>query len=260
MKLQVLISTMNQTDFSILKKMNIQSDAIVVNQCKINKFDEVDYNGHKVRFLSLNEKGVGLSRNTALMRSKGDICLFADDDLTYVDGYNEIILKEFKDNPQADIILFNVPSTNKDRPSYLISKKSRVRWYNSLRYGAVNIAFRAESVKKRNIFFSLLFGGGARYSAGEDSLFIADCIRKGLKIYANPQTIGHVNQNQSTWFEGYTDKYFFDKGVFYACLSKKWARVLCLQFAIRHREMFKNHKTWKEAFSLMIKGIREIKG
>ncbi|MFK4998688.1 glycosyltransferase [Bacillus sp. N9] len=214
MKLQVLVSTMNQTDFSLLKEMNIQSDAIVVNQCKINNFDVVNYNGHKVRFLSLNEKGVGLSRNTALMRSEGDICVLADDDLTYVDGYKDIILKEFNDNPQADIILFNVPSTNKDRPSYIIPKISRVRWYNSLKYGAVNIAFRSESVKKANVSFSLLFGGGARYSAGEDSLFIADCLRKGLKIYTNPKIIGFVKQDESTWFEGYTDKFLLIKAYF----------------------------------------------
>ncbi|MEH6944421.1 glycosyltransferase family A protein [Bacillus sp. JJ722] len=258
MKVQVLLSTMFQTDYSLLKKVNIQSDAIVVNQCDYNKFEEFNYDGYTIQYFSFNERGVGLSRNTALMRADGDICIFADDDLTYVNNYKEIILGEFKKNPQADIIVFNVPSTNNHRPTCIIRRNSRVKWYNSLRYGAVNIAIRTEKIKRANIYFSLLFGGGAKYSAGEDSLFIMDSLRKGLKIYASSQTIGYVKQEYSSWFEGYTEKYFFDKGVFFACLSKRWAKLLCLYFVVRHRKMLKKEKKISEAIALMIKGTRAI--
>lgn len=258
MKVQVLVSTTHQTDYSLLEKMNIRSDAIIINQCDINKFEEFTSNGHKIKFLSFKEQGVGLSRNTALMRSDGDICLFADDDMTYVDKYNEIISREFQKNPQADVIVFNVPSTNIERPTYIIPKPSRVKWYNSLRYGAVKIAVRTEKIKKANVFFSLLFGGGAKYSAGEDSLFIADCLRKGLEIYANPQIIGYVNQKESSWFEGYTDKYFIDKGAFFACLSKRWAWLLSLQFTLRHRNLYKNEKSSLESIKLMTEGIKQF--
>lgn len=33
MDLQVLVSTMHQKDYSIIEKMNINSDAIIINQC-----------------------------------------------------------------------------------------------------------------------------------------------------------------------------------------------------------------------------------
>ena len=39
MTLQVLVATMHQTDHSLLEKMNIQSDAIVVNQCNRNEVE-----------------------------------------------------------------------------------------------------------------------------------------------------------------------------------------------------------------------------
>ena len=78
MRVQVLVATMHQTDYSLLEKMNIQTDAIVVNQCDENKIEEFEYNGHKIKWLSLKERGVGLSRNTALMRADADILLFAD--------------------------------------------------------------------------------------------------------------------------------------------------------------------------------------
>lgn len=258
MKLEVLVSAMHQKDHSLLKKMNIQSDAIVVNQCDRNEFEEFNYKGNLIRFLSLSERGVGLSRNNALMRSKGDICVFADDDVTYMENYKEVILKNFSDNPKADIILFNVESLNKDRPTCKIEKDHRVKLVNSLKYGAVNIAFRRESILSVNVSFSLLFGGGAKYSAGEDSLFICECLRKGLKIYASVDKIADVKQDDSTWFTGYSDKYFIDKGVFFKVLSKRFNKLLMFQFAIRKHHLYKANKSMREALKLMSYGAKKI--
>ena len=72
------------------------------------------------------------------------------------------------------------------------------------------------------VLVAALFGGGAKYSAGEDSIFLKSCLDNGLKIYAVPYALAFLNDDRpSTWFNGYTDKYFFDKGVLYSCLYKK---------------------------------------
>lgn len=259
MKIQVLVSTMYQTDHSILDKMNIQTDAIIINQCSENKIEEFDYKGNKIKFLSFNERGVGLSRNNALMRTSAEICIFADEDVTYEDDYQQDIINAFKENPKADIILFNILSKNPTRPSFVISNNKIVRRYNCLKYGAVRIAAKTERIKQANIYFSLLFGGGAKYSSGEDSLFLFECIKKGLKVYKNQKVLGYVSQENSTWFNGYTDKFFDNKGVFYYFLSKRWAKFMCLQFVIRHRKMFGERRSWRDNYRLMIKGIEEVK-
>jgi glycosyltransferase involved in cell wall biosynthesis len=260
MDLQVLVATMHQSDHSLLEKMNIQSDAIIANQCDRNEFEEFDYKGHSIKYLSLSERGVGLNRNNALMRATADICLFADDDVRYVDNYKDIIIETFKKNPKADMIVFNVPCTNIKRQGYEIQKEKRVRLYNCLRYGTFRMAVRTESVRKTNVHFSLLFGGGARYGSGEDSLFIMESIKKGCKVYASPRVIGKVTHNESTWFSGYIDKFFIDKGALYALLSKRFAKLLCLQFCLRRKNIFKGSKTWLEAYKLMLKGVKEIRG
>ena len=260
MNLQVLVSTMNQKDiFNLLEKMNINSDAIIINQCDNHNYEKLNYKEHIINFYSFAERGIGLSRNNALMRATADICLFADDDVTYVDDYKDIILNAFKKKPEADMILFNVPSTNSERPTYRISSEHRVRLYNCLRYGAVNIAVKTEIIRQKNIYFSLLFGGGAKYSSGEDSLFIADCIRRGVKVYTNPTIIGYVSQEKSSWFDGYTDKYFIDKGALYEAMTPTYSKLMSLQFCLRHRNMFKKDKKWWEAFNLMLRGINEYK-
>lgn len=262
MHLQALVSTMHQTDYSLLPRMNIQSDAIVVNQCDRNEFEELNYQGHTIRWLSFRERGVGLSRNNALMRATADICLLADDDVTYCDGYAELVLDTFRENPKADVIVFNVPSTHPRRKEYIIPRKTRVRFHNGLRYATFRIAIRTESIRKANIHFTLIFGGGTRYSGGggDDSLFLVDCLKQGLKIYAVPIEIGTVSHSESTWLDGNRDKYLHDKGALFAAISKAWSPLLSLQFVIRHRRLFQGEKTLKEACALMLRGRQSFLG
>lgn len=80
-KVQVLVASMNQTDHSLLEKMNISTSAIVGNQCNYDSVERFEWNGNECLYLNFNERGVGLNRNNTLMRATGDICLFADDDM-----------------------------------------------------------------------------------------------------------------------------------------------------------------------------------
>lgn len=45
MKLQVLVATMNQKDFSLFEKMNIQCDVIFANQENENRYEWIEVNG-----------------------------------------------------------------------------------------------------------------------------------------------------------------------------------------------------------------------
>lgn len=257
MRVQVLIATTDQHDYSLLEKMNIQSDAIVANQCNRNEIVEFDYKGHRIKYLSFKEKGVGLNRNNALMRADAELSIIADDDMIFVDGYVDIVKKHFRENPDVDVIIFNLLERNSSR--YVIKKKFRVRYWNFMRFGAARLVFKTRSITKHGLFFNLHFGGGAEYSAGEDTLFLYDCLKHGLKIIAVPDAIAILtNDRGSSWFEGYTDKYFYDKGVLFAAMSKRWSKLLCLQFAIRRRKLFEKEKTWYEAYKLMLKGLEDF--
>ena len=257
MRLQVLLSAMHIEGIDFLDEMNIQSDMILINQCAAHGVEEVSYRGHNIKTYSFRERGVGLSRNTALMRANADIVLFADDDCSYVDGYSEMILQTFHEHPEADIIFFNLRSLNTERKERFDRSFHRVRWYNGLKYGACRLAARLERLRKANVSFSLLFGGGARYSAGEDSLFIMDCLKRGLRLYAVPICIGTVRQEKSTWFQGYTKKYYHDRGALFYAISPHWAHFLSAQFVLRYREDTKDVGGIWHAWKLMRDGARE---
>lgn len=257
MTLEMLVSGMKLNIGSVAETMNLQANSIVINQCEKNAYDEYDFKGHKICCYSLAEKGVGLSRNTALMRASEDIVLFSDEDIVYENGYAKKVIDAFEERPDADMLFFNV-EVAKDRATYHTEKEHRVCWYNSGRYPTYSIACRREALHKNNITFNLLFGGGARYSNGEDSLFIRDCLKKRMKAYALPINIGKEIPRQSTWFNGYTDKFFYDRGVLYKALYGVMALPMAFRFLFRHRELLLKEMTFGKAFGLMRKGIREF--
>ena len=91
MELQLLISAVNADPAALIRKMNIRSDAVLVNQCGKVSYEELSTEGYTVRVFSFDEKGVGLSRNNALMRADKDICLFSDEDIVYTDDYRNTV-------------------------------------------------------------------------------------------------------------------------------------------------------------------------
>ena len=193
------------------------------------------------------------------MRADADYVLFGDEDVVYDDDYEESVLKAFQENPKADVLLFNVRAVE-GRQTYENRKVKRVRWYNYGRYPTYAIGARLDSLRKANVWFSLLFGGGAAYSNGEDSLFLHDCLQKGLKLWAVPIQIGHEaarKDQSSTWFHGYNEKFFYDRGVLYHYLYGGLERVWALRFLIKNRSKMCTELSVKEAYRIMKKGMRD---
>jgi glycosyltransferase involved in cell wall biosynthesis len=253
MTLQTLIAAVEQNPRDLATKMNIEGSAIIINQA--DNFGYEEFSVPPVKAYTFAERGVGLSRNNALMRAEGDIVLFSDEDIVLDSGYTETILAEFAAHPKADVILFNV-AVDERRATYHNTAFKRVRWYNYGRYPAYSIAARRERLHNANITFSQLFGGGARYSSGEDSLFLHDCLKKGLKLFASPLQIGREIYRESTWFTGYHEKFFFDRGVNYRYLYGFMAKPFALRFLWSKKETICQEISFKKAYKLMKDGIK----
>src|SRR5699024_6588358 len=114
MNIELLLSVMGQNDFSIIQKNRIQTDAVIINQSDNINYKESNINKKLVRMYTNDERGIGISRNQALLHSKAEICLMSDDDIVYVEDYETIIQNAFSKLPDADIILFNIKFINKD--------------------------------------------------------------------------------------------------------------------------------------------------
>lgn len=252
-KVEVLIAAMNQCDERLYNSLNLQTDAIIANQTDSHWYKEYNINGSKLKIISTPDRGVGRNRNIAILNATADICIIGDEDLIYTDNYREMVNKAFEEIPNADIIIFHVENLSNPNKRK-IEKVKRVGYFNFARYGAARIAFKRKSITKKNIWFSLLYGGGAKYSAGEDTLFLGEAYRKGLKIYTYPKKLADAKQEESTWFNGYNEKYFFDKGVLLANLFPKMKYIVGLRMALKFKK--KSEFTYIKTLQLIFQGIK----
>ena len=257
--LEVLISALGKDAQALASGMNLECDAVLVDQGSRN--DRYEFNtseGHTVRTIESVERGIGRSRNLALEEARGRIVLFSDDDIVYSEGYAESILKAFEAHPEADIIMFNI-NVSEERKTYRIDKEIRVHKWSVGRYPAFAAAARLGSIKRSGVRFSDLFGGGAKYSSGEDNLFFMDCLKAGLVIKAVPVTIGTEEPRRSTWFNGYNEKFFKDRGVLYSFLYGRLATVWAVRFVMAKKKSYVSSVKPADAFKWMREGIAEGK-
>ncbi|MDU1203592.1 MAG: hypothetical protein E7A06_11685 [Clostridiales bacterium] len=225
-KIEVAVSTMNLNDpIEFVKNMNIQTDAIIINQCMENTYNEFYYNKNKIRIFSYNERGLSKSRNRALenIADDTDIVLIADDKVKYIDGYAEIIKNAYIKNQKADVIAFNVIREGKDGR---VTKKlpKRIGYISTFRVFSARITFNVNSIKSKNIRFDENFGTGTELYLGEDNIFISDCLKNKLNIYGKREVISSIDSNgTSTWFKGIDRKFLFVKG----CCFKRIFGLMC---------------------------------
>ena len=123
-KFQILCVTMHQCDFSKIKEMNIHSDVIFSNQADRTGFDTLEFEDHTAQMITTETRGVGKNRNIGLMYADAEICLFADDDVTYVDDMEDIVVREFETHPDADIMIFHLDT---DDPVRVQKKYARTK-------------------------------------------------------------------------------------------------------------------------------------
>ena len=233
-KFEILCVTMHQNDFSKLSEMNIHSNVVFANQSNITNYEEFHFDGNIAKMITTNTRGVGINRNLSLMYASGDICLLSDDDMCYVDNLEEIVCREFEENSKADVIIFNV-ETDKNcvRPQIKYTKTRKVRKFERMPWGGVRIAFRLSSVRKANVFFTTLFGGGAIFASGEDSLFLKDLKKAGLNFYVSKKNIGRVSFETSSWYSGRDEKLFYSRGAYIQQLHPRLFFIFSLYYAFR---------------------------
>lgn len=256
-RVQVLVAAMEEGGASLARKLNISTDAVIGCQCEKDGVERETVGESEIFTYYSTERGVGRNRNVALTHATAPFCLIADDDMRYFDGYGETVEKAFDSHPEADVIIFNVEEPRRKKP-FVIEKPFRVRWHNFMRFATFRFAIRTSSIRENRIFFDLDFGGGTKYGHGEDSIFLADCLKAGLRVIALPETVATLTYTrESTWFQGFNRKYFVDQGALYAAISPKNYGFLCLQDVIRHRKKYAVHGGVKENYNIMIAGAKE---
>lgn len=259
MNIEVLISTMHEKSIDCYQRFNLKTDAIIINQTDHNSYEEKIVDGNKIRMISTTTRGLGVSRNMALLNSTADIVVFCDDDEVFEDDYKDKILEEFEKHPNVDFFVFKTIIYQDGKEIIKVREEKDLAIYNSLRYGSVHFAFKREVQRRKNIWISTYFGAGTPNGSGEDSIFISDCLKSGMKVRTSDKLIAKVYNDASSWFEGFNDKFFYDKGKLSKALFPKTYKLYIEQFLRRHKEMTREIDL-KTARKLMLAGARDFGG
>ena len=103
MRIETLVATIDRTDLALPEQMNIQTDTLIGNQCGYSSTEKTSVSGHNVVYFNTKDRGVGQNRNLLLQKATADICILADDDMRFVDGYPHIVERAF---PSAKMPIF----------------------------------------------------------------------------------------------------------------------------------------------------------
>ena len=254
MTIDILISCMHQKDWSIVERSKLQGGAVIVNQCDSDGEEEKFINSCSVRMYSTTQRGLSRSRNMAIEHSRADICLISDDDEIYAEGYEEKLIKAFTEYPEADVILFQVKN---DVGKTFSPLPFRVGYIKALKFASWQIAFRRESIVNAGISFDVEMGSGTGHGSNEETKFLYDCLRKGLRLQYVPIEIAQlIPGSASQWFKGFDSKYFQNRGWSTARYMGKFCATLYVTyFAIMKIPLYRKDCSMFRAWTNMLKGI-----
>ncbi len=250
MKLEVLLSCMNENDLLIIQRSNLDNvNTLVINQCKTDNDFWIENGKH--RMYNTSTRGLSVSRNLAIQHTDADVCLISDDDEVFRSGLEGVVVSAYERFSDADVIAFGMENF----PTRLGDKAKRLKKYDLLKVSSCQISFRASSVRGK-VRFDPKLGAGTQNGAGEENKFLFDCYKAGLNIYYVPEKIATVAQEQSTWFKGYDEKYFFDRGkTTRYILGFAVASLYAVHFLITKRKRYIGDISMPKAAKALFKGI-----
>lgn len=260
--IEVLISVMNLKNEDehqkLLHSNGIKGKSVVINQVeKQNNIFSVPNN--KNRIYSFKEKGASVSRNRLIELAKEEICVLADDDMKYVDNYEKIITEEYQKIKDAEIILFYVENINQNREKSKKIGNKKVGKFDIMRARTPEITFKRKELQKYGVKFDEDFGPNAIFPKGEETIFLSDCLKKGVKIYSVNKKIGYVEYKKSTWFTGFNKEFLNAQGAIFARIAPNAYKIYIIQYILRKHKLYKKNVSLLEAYKEMLKGAKKYK-
>ncbi len=244
---------MNQPDYSLIEKMNINFDAVIINQCDVTSRETIERNGNRILWINTTERGLSRSRNMAIDNADGEICVLADDDEVFTDTDTDKIVGAFDDNPDVSIIRFQVKGIEKKFKDYP-EHEENVGLLKSLKTSSVEMAFRLDDIRKKNIRFDKLLGAGTRFLMGEENAFLHHCINSGLRMKYCPICIAALHIGNSSWFTGYNRDYFVGRGAAFTAIGRWMSIPYIVQFAVRRYGLYRDQMGYMESLKHMFIG------
>ena len=139
------------------------------------------FDAPKTKLVELKSRGVAKSRNAALKYASGKYLIFGDDDIVFDETGIAKLIEYFEIHPDCAIIMAQTSDeTGALRKSYP-TKAAKLTKYNSAKAATYEMMVRLDAIRSSGITFDENFGAGAENYLGDEYIFIADALKRGLK-------------------------------------------------------------------------------
>ena len=256
-KVQILVSTMNNQP-ELLERLNVTTDAVVVNQCGRDARKEFEFRGHQVTWIDSSSRGLSVSRNIAVENASADYIVLVDDDEVLNDGLEEQVAGAFRAHEEMDVIAWQIEGIERKFKDYA-PDAHEITKMGSMKLSSAELTMKRSSITDNGIRFHEKFGSGAKYKMGEENIFLFSCYGKGLRAFYIPERLARLHMEESTWFEGYNEKYFIDRGATYYEMFGWLSVPMVIQFLLRKKALYRETISAAKAFRMAMQGIRERK-
>lgn len=190
--LEILIATMNRTSLDFLDVM-FQNNSLsnyqilIINQttdsCILNSSET------NIRVINSFEKGLSKSRNLAIENAIGNICLLADDDIVYLEGFEKHIMDGYNTVSNPDVLTFKTLTTDNKPFSEYPKRTTPLKSFGKYVL-SIEISFRRSAIVNSGIRYDEFFGLGATFQDSENYLFLLNLQKHtNFKLFFVPEFI-----------------------------------------------------------------------
>jgi len=209
----------------------------------------------------INSRGISNNRNHALSLAKGDLCIIADDDVRYEIEEIERLISLYRENTSIDLIIGKI-RTYEGEPDYKQYPQNPLKISKTHigKVSSIEISFRLKSIRKHFLKFDNRFGiGGSLFQKGEESIFLSDCIDRGLKLFYFPvYLVKHpkISSTSHTIYASNEASYF---GALAYRIFSNLAYFLLPVFMIKHHARYCQNISNRKYVKAFLGGIKLIK-
>ncbi|MBF7090139.1 glycosyltransferase [Flavobacterium sp. ALJ2] len=260
--IEILISTMNQTNLDFLFQMFplkhfSNYNILIVNQ---SKTQTVSSKFPSVRVINSFDVGLSKSRNLAIDNSIGKILVIADDDIIYQNNFIEKIVGAHNKFNKSTIVNFcAIKENGACLKKYPTLSKLQLNSLEILNISSIEMTINKEKLDLTGIRFDENFGLGSSLETGEEAVFLFDLKHKNhLVSFENQVIVKHYGLTTSNKID-ILHKYYIYGAIVKRILISNYLFWLMIKmfFDIKQKKLKINF--FSKAIDSFNKGRKKIK-
>jgi hypothetical protein len=192
--LEVLVCTFEDRLAGLISRLPASQPGIaylICHQVPSGKHFDVSLlsNRDDLRYLRFSDRGLSRNRNHCLRHAVGRICLIADDDIEFLPGWSETVLRGFAARRDATFVTFALlDADDKPRRAY---PSAPVRHDLRSAFGvcSAELAIDLDKARAHCVGFNEHLGIGTPVGVGEENVFLRDLMKQGGEGWLVPEPI-----------------------------------------------------------------------